>query len=76
MTHDAAARVPRALTRRRHGARSVHIDVFGTLRGACKASGCAMWRRDVATAKNWSDTSVLTCQARLPALDAARAARL
>jgi hypothetical protein len=23
-----------------------------------------MWRRDIATAKNWSDTSVLTCQAR------------
>ena len=43
---------------------SIHIDVFGTLRGACKTSGCTMWRRDIATAKNWSDTSVLTCQAR------------
>jgi len=44
--------------------RSIHVDLFGTLRGACKRAACAMWRRDVATAKNWSDTTVLTCQVR------------
>ena len=54
---------------------SIHIDVFGTLRGACKASGCTMWRRDIATAKNWSDTTVLTCQARSSASEASRPCR-
>jgi len=42
---------------------SVRVDVFGTLRGACKRSGCRMWRRDLATATGgWCDTTVLSCQ--------------
>lgn len=43
--------------------RSIHVDVFGRLRGACAATGCAMWRRDVASARGWSDTRILTCEA-------------
>jgi len=44
------------------GNRSIHVDVFGRLRGACAASGCPMWRRDVTSARGWSDTSILTCE--------------
>ena len=40
---------------------SIRVDIFGRLRGA-GPGGCRAWRRDIATARNWSDTTVLTCQ--------------
>jgi hypothetical protein len=49
---------------------SIRVDIFGRLRGS--APGCAMWRRDIATAAHWSDTRVLTCQARGAAACAVR----
>jgi hypothetical protein len=40
---------------------SIRVDIFGRLRGA-GPGGCKAWRRDIATARHWSDTTVLTCQ--------------
>ena len=44
--------------------RSIRVDVFGRLRGACRRTSCAMWRRDVNSMRNWSDITVLQCEAR------------
>lgn len=41
---------------------SIRVDIFGRLRGAGPGGACRAWRRDIATAKHWSDTTVLTCQ--------------
>ena len=40
---------------------SIRVDIFGRLRGA-GPGGCRAWSRDIATARHWSDTTVLTCQ--------------
>ena len=42
--------------------RSVHVDIFSRLRGACRDCACTMWKRDVQTMRNWSDTTVLNCE--------------
>jgi hypothetical protein len=32
---------------------SIRVDVFGHLRGACRKTDCAMWRRDVGKMQGW-----------------------
>ncbi|WZN61231.1 HSP70-HSP90 organizing protein [Chloropicon roscoffensis] len=42
--------------------RSVHVDIFGNLRGKCAESGCDGWHRDVdAVANAWGNMEALRC---------------
>jgi len=40
-----------------------YVDIFQTLRGQCRKTGCKMWYRDIRNIMNaWNDTTVLLCE--------------